>query len=99
MTNDRNDYDQNGGERDDVRQDGLGRDEAWPAVVQWDLGAARGYAGEMAWRCDALRAGKLYSRSLFGTKEEAEQFVTRMQQTEPDQMFNVEAIKTSTMWN
>jgi hypothetical protein len=93
MTNDNNDYDQNNGERD-VRQD-----HVLPGVVRWDLGAARGYAGEMAWRCDALRAGKLYSRSLFGTKEEAEQFVTRMQQTEPDQMFNVEAIKTSTMWN
>jgi hypothetical protein len=94
MTNDRNDYDQSNGERDDVRQD-----HVLPAIVQWDLGAARGYANEMAWRCDALRAGKLYSRSLFGTKEEAEQFVSRMKQVEPDQMFNVEAIKTSTVWN
>ena len=94
MTDDRNDYDRSSGERDDVRQD-----HVLPAIVQWDLGGARGYANEMAWRCDALRAGKLYSRSLFGTKEEADQFVARMKQSEPDQMFNVEAIKTSTVWN
>ena len=88
MTNDRNDY-----ERDDMP------DQAWPGVVQWDLGAARGYAGEFVWRCDALRAGRLYNRSLFGTREEADQFVARMKQTEPDQAFSVEAIRASTMWN
>ncbi len=40
MTDDRNDYDQSNGEHDDVRQD-----HVLPAIVQWDLGAARGYAG------------------------------------------------------
>ncbi len=84
-------------ERDDTTQSG--NDQAWPAMVQWDLGAARGYAGEVVWCCDALRAGQLYSRSLFGSRAEAEAFATRMKQTEPDQMFNVEAIKASAMWN
>jgi hypothetical protein len=55
--------------------------------------------GEILWRCDALRAGRLYQRSLFATREEAEEFVARMQQVEPDQVFNVEAIKASTVWN
>jgi hypothetical protein len=55
--------------------------------------------GDILWRCDALRAGRLYQRSLFGTREEAEEFVAHMQQAEPDQMFNVEAIKASTVWN
>jgi hypothetical protein len=88
--------DQNGFEQNDER---VNSDQAWPGVVQWDLGAARGYAGDTIWRCDASRAGRLYSRSLFGSQAEAEQFVARMQQNEPDQMFNVEAIKASTMWN
>jgi hypothetical protein len=76
-----------------------GNDQAWPGVVKWDLGAARGYAGDVIWRCDALLAGRLYNRSLFGSQAEAEEFAARMKQTEPDQMFNVEAIKASTMWN
>jgi hypothetical protein len=67
--------------------------------VQWDLGFGREHGGDILWRCDALRAGRLYQRSLFATREEAEQFVEKMQQAEPDQMFNVEAIKASTVWN
>ncbi len=76
-----------------------GRDQVWPGAVQWSLGAASGHVGETLWRCDALRAGRLYSRSLFGTREEAEGFAERMRSHEPDQMFNVEAIKASAVWN
>jgi hypothetical protein len=36
---------------------------------------------------------------LFGTREEAEAFVEKMREMEPDQMFNVEAIKASAVWN
>jgi hypothetical protein len=88
MTNDWNEF-----EREE------GQDQVLQAVAQWDLGAARGYAGELVWQCDATRAGKLYSRSLFGSQAEAEAFVARMKQSEPDQMFSVEAVKTSAMWN
>jgi hypothetical protein len=94
MTDDRNKFEQN-----EKRRSSQGRDETWPGVVQWDLGEARGYAGNIVWRCDALRAGRLYSRSLFGSQAEAEQFAARMKESEPDQMFSVEAIKASTMWN
>lgn len=75
------------------------RDEVWPGAVQWRLGIGAEHMGEMLWRCDALRAGKLYQRSLFGTREEAEEFAQRMQQCEPDQIFSVDAIKASTVWN
>lgn len=74
-------------------------DGAWPQGVNWDLGFGQGHMGEILWRCDALRAGRLYQRSLFATREEAEEFVAKMQQVEPDQVFNVEAIKASTVWN
>jgi len=75
------------------------RDQVWPNVVHWELGIGGQHGGETLWRCDALRAGKLYNRSLFGTREEAEQFASNMREHEPDQMFNVEAIKASTVWN
>ena len=82
---------------DDTR--GEQRDTVWPAAVRWDLGAASGHVSDVLWRCDALRAGRLYSRSVFGTQAEAEAFAMRMRDSEPDQMFNVEAIKASAVWN
>jgi hypothetical protein len=51
------------------------------------------------WRCDQVRAGQLYNRMMFDTKEEAERFMRRMQQMEPDQVFSIEAIEASRVWN
>jgi hypothetical protein len=51
------------------------------------------------WRCDGLSAGRLYSRSTFGTREEAEKFGRKMRRVEPDQMFIVEGIPASALWN
>lgn len=75
------------------------QDIARPEAIQWNLGIGGEHKNNVLWRCDALRAGKLYNRSLFGTREEAEQFAQKMRRVEPDQMFNVEAIKASTVWN
>jgi hypothetical protein len=71
----------------------------WPGAVQWSLGIGAEHRSEILWRCDALRAGKLYQRSLFGTREEAEQFRSMMRDSEPDHTFSVEAIKASAVWN
>ena len=54
---------------------------------------------ETMWRCDQVRAGRLYNRMMFDTREEAENFVQRMQQMEPDQMFSIEAIEARQVWN
>jgi hypothetical protein len=54
---------------------------------------------ETMWRCDQVRAGRLYNRMMFDTREEAEQFVQRMQQMEPDQMFSIEAVDAKQVWN
>lgn len=75
------------------------QDQAWPTGVRWELGGVRAHVSETLWRCDTLRAGRLYSRSLFGTRAEAEAFAGKMREMEPDQMFNVEAIKASAVWN
>ena len=54
---------------------------------------------ETMWKCDQVRAGRLYNRMMFDTREEAEQFMQRMQQMEPDQMFSIEAIEARQVWN
>jgi hypothetical protein len=54
---------------------------------------------EMIWQCDQVRAGQLYSRLMFETKEEAVQFVQRMQQAVPDLTFSIEAVEARQVWN
>lgn len=67
--------------------------------VEWMGLPSLGHASDVMWLCDTMRAGRLYSRTLFDTREEAEDFARSMRQAEPDQMFNVEAIKASAVWN
>jgi hypothetical protein len=54
---------------------------------------------ETMWRCDQVRAGQLYNRVIFNTREEAEEFMTRMRQMEPDQAISVEEIEARKVWN
>jgi hypothetical protein len=54
---------------------------------------------ETLWKCDQLRAGQLYNRMMFDTQAEALHFAQKMQQMEPDQIFAVEAIEASQVWN
>jgi hypothetical protein len=54
---------------------------------------------ETLWRCDQLRAGRLYNRMIFDTREEAEQFMNRMQEMEPDQTISIEAVDAHKVWN
>ena len=54
---------------------------------------------ETLWKCDQLRAGQLYNRMMFDTQAEAKKFAEKMQQMEPDQTFNIEAIQASQVWN
>jgi len=81
------------------RENGERQDQAWTGPVNWDLGLGGVHVGNTLWRCDAVRAGKLYARNVFGSRTEAEHFAQKMREAEPDQMFNVEAIKASTVWN
>ena len=54
---------------------------------------------ETMWKCDQLRAGQLYNRMMFDTHAEAKNFADRMGQMEPDQVFSIEAIEASQVWN
>jgi hypothetical protein len=75
------------------------QDRVWPQAVDWDLGLGSANRSELLWCCDALRAGRLYERRLFGSRSEAEDFARKMRDAEPDQMFNIESIMASTVWN
>ena len=80
-------------------RDGNQNDQAWPGRVDYRLGFGSEHAGDVMWRCKVLRAGRLYSTSLFGSQEEAEEFAKKLGDAEPDKMFNVEAIKAASVWN
>ncbi|MFC6644014.1 hypothetical protein ACFQBQ_18410 [Granulicella cerasi] len=82
-----------------TQENNNGRDEVLESTLRWEFGNAHSHFSELLWRCDATRAGLLYNRTLFGTQQEAEAFAEKMKQAEPDQMFSVEAIKASAVWN
>jgi hypothetical protein len=54
---------------------------------------------ETLWQCNQMRAGQLYTRTLFDTRMEAEQFVRKMREAEPDQMFAIERVEAAQVWN
>ena len=58
-----------------------------------------GEMNDTLWRCDQIRAGQLYNRVMFDTREEAEQFMNRIRQVEPDHMISIEPVDASKVWN
>lgn len=74
-------------------------DVRWLGAAEFNQLVGGRHMSEMLWKCDQMRAGRLYSRMMFDTKEEAEQFVRKMQHAEPDQMFAIEAVEARQMWN
>jgi len=70
-----------------------------PAGTQSNYLGATTMTMETLWRCDQLRAGRLYNRMIFDTREEAEQFMNRMREMEPDQTISVEAVDAYKVWN
>ncbi len=76
-----------------------GTDQAWPQAISFNLGMGSAGAAEMLWRCEGTRGGRVYTSGLFTSMEEAQRFAQQLQKAEPDQTFNVEQIKASTVWN
>lgn len=76
-----------------------GTDQAWPQAISFNLGTGSAGAAEVLWRCEGTRGGRVYSSGLFATLEEAQRFAHELQRAEPDQTFNVQEIKASTVWN
>ncbi len=76
-----------------------GTDQAWPQAISFNLGGTGMGAAEVLWRCEGIRGGRTYTSGLFATEAEAQKFAQELQRNEPDQAFNVERIKASTVWN
>lgn len=54
---------------------------------------------EIVWKCEQIWAGQLYNRLTFNTREEAEEFVSTIQEMQPDQIVSIEAIMADRVWN
>ncbi|WP_446742086.1 hypothetical protein [Silvibacterium acidisoli] len=51
------------------------------------------------WKCEQLRAGQVYNKVMFNTRKEAEEFVSKMREVEPDLPWQMEAIEARMVWN
>ena len=51
------------------------------------------------WQCEQLRAGQVYNKMLFNTRDEAEKFVREIKKVEPDGIWRVEEILANAVWN
>jgi hypothetical protein len=55
--------------------------------------------GDTLWKYEQLRAGQVYNRFMFNTRQEAEEFATQMTQAEPDLLSRIEPIAARAVWN
>lgn len=51
------------------------------------------------WKCEQLRAGKVYNSLLFNSLEEAQDFTKQMQRVQPDLFWRIEAVPAKAVWN
>ena len=51
------------------------------------------------WQCEQLRAGQVYSKLLFQSRDEAESYMQQMQRVEPDIFWRLEPVAANTTWN
>jgi hypothetical protein len=54
---------------------------------------------ETIWQCEEWRAGKMYERKLFDTREDAEMFVRKLSQVAPDLVFKIAPVDLQHVWN
>ena len=51
------------------------------------------------WKYEQLRAGQVYAKFMFNTREQAESFATQMSMMQPDGFFRIEPVEASAIWN
>jgi hypothetical protein len=51
------------------------------------------------WKCEQLRAGIVTNRVMFDTEKQASEFVSKMQELEPDLLWRVEPVDAWRVWN
>ncbi len=55
--------------------------------------------GDMMWKYEQLRAGRVYAKFMFNTREEAENFAMHMTKVEPDLFSRIEPVEARAVWN
>jgi hypothetical protein len=55
--------------------------------------------GDTLWKYEQLRAGQVYNRFMFNSRQEAEEFATQMAQAAPDLLSRIEPIAARAVWN
>jgi hypothetical protein len=51
------------------------------------------------WKCEQFRAGQVTNRIMFDSKEQADEFVSKMQRVEPDIFWRIEPVEARMVWN
>ena len=51
------------------------------------------------WKCEQLRAGQVYSKVMFDTQKQAEDFIAKMEKMEPDIFWRMEPVAAKMVWN
>jgi hypothetical protein len=51
------------------------------------------------WKCEQLRAGQVYNKVMFDSRQEAEDFISKMQKMEPDLFWRIEPVAANMVWN
>jgi hypothetical protein len=54
---------------------------------------------DTVWKCEHSFAGAVCERNLFNSREEAEEFVRKMQRVAPDLFFRIEKMDVKQVWN
>ena len=63
------------------------------------MGFPGGGAVKTMWKYEQLRAGQVYAKFMFNTREQAESFASQMSQVQPDIFFRIEPVEASAIWN
>ncbi len=54
---------------------------------------------ETVWKCEQLLAGSVYDKSLFDTREEAENYARKLMSVAPDTFVRIEPMDVKMVWN
>ena len=81
--------------------DGLGpvrNQESGIRDQELETGSRREMTNQV-WKCEQFRAGQVTNRIMFDSKEQADEFVSKMQRVEPDIFWRIEPVEARMVWN
>lgn len=58
-----------------------------------------GHTNHTVWKCQQWRAGRVTNQVVFDSEEKASDFISQMQQMEPDLFWRIEPVDANRVWN